>query len=292
MCKILCFSSLSKIDLDQKTVSALKDIVCENDQDGFGYAVSDSSGAVFQYRTIETKRLDQIDKNKPFRLKGTKSLVSKSGSCPKGNSKAGIFHGRMSTNTVSLENTHPFALKSGGALIHNGVVYDHGDITDLKTDCDTEILARYWDSGKLDDISQCVSGYAAIAVLDDNKLHIARDNRATLFIAWSQKLETFIVATTIDILNKVSALLKADVSDINAIDDNTCMIFDGNSLVETVTFQLLEYATTHIDLSKVSAALGEDIAEGEETDEPKYYDDDCPVYDYEGFRVSRYRGDY
>lgn len=274
MCKILAITNLKNIVLDQKTLESIKDVLCAYDRDGFGFAVSHEDKSVFQYRTTETKALSGIDSNRAFLLQGTTPLTLKVGRQRRETQVSGIFHGRMSTNSVSVDNTHPFALSSGGALIHNGVVYDDGYLDDLKTDCDTEILAVYWNIGGVNEIQTNVSGYAAMAILDQGQLHVIRDDRATLFMAWSQRLETFIIATTIDILKSIGSILNAELTDINRVNDNSHLIFESNTLVGLGEFTLQSDAVNFKgqDNSKVMAALGEVSS------------DDAPEESYEGYR--------
>jgi hypothetical protein len=268
MCKILAFTNASKIDL--KHIDSIREIICRYDNDGFGYAISHKDSSVFIEKTLETKSKKRKRK-KQFKLSGTSQLSLSHGELRTDLSQA-IFHGRLSTNSVNIDCTHPFRLESGGALIHNGVVYDEGYLDNLKTDCDTEILLTYWDIGGIDEIQANTSGYAAIAVLDGGKLHIARDNRATLFCAWSQVIESFVIATTIDILDEIDKLMGLELTDFNKVNDNTHLIFDGNSLVEVKEFHLVERYARYDE--KAAKALGE------------LNDDDLPTDEtYEGFRL-------
>lgn len=80
-----------------------------------------------------------------------------------------IIHFRTSTGgTVSHANAHPFKLKSGGALIHNGYFFTSGS-----PDSDThrfvakygELLTKEFVDANVDKISQTIGSWNKVAIL-------------------------------------------------------------------------------------------------------------------------------
>lgn len=249
MCKILAFSHSSKID--QSHLNEMKNIITQYDPDGFGMSVMHNDGSFFDLKTLDIE--SELTFRKPLKLDGTIPLGFNSGQINLPESKAMILHGRMSTNEVSIECTHPFKLDCGGSFIHNGVVSDLTNLTTLKTKCDTEILSTHWSSGARS-FENLATGYAAIAVLQKGLLHVARDNSAMLYIAWSDEIESYIIATTIEIIES----LNYEISDINMIAPNTRLVFNGNKLESKHHFGIS--VTYSSGMSKLaSKALDRDI---------------------------------
>lgn len=261
MCKIYAMTNMSKVKLTPEFIKIVRDAVCKTvDRDGFGYAVNTSQGDIWGERV-----LNPFDFN-PFEKQGT-SVVSRLpivncsnsfGNVGQGDAVSFIAHGRMSTNQVNIDNTHPF-VNDEIALIHNGVVSDpNGIVTaSLKTTCDTEILLRLWEQGEIDAIESNAAGYYAIAALDRHgQLHIARDSRAQLFISWSETVESYIIATTEDIIKDVSFRMNWKIEEIKPITSDTYAVFQGNELSYHRKIEPIGYVTT-INSSLIQASLGE-----------------------------------
>lgn len=239
MCKIFAMTNMEKVVLSKKFINIVKNEVCKkSDDDGFGYAVLGQDGKLGGERSIRPKSFkplsgapdDKIVYSLPITLKSANMF----GQIDLLNPKSFIAHGRLSTNTVSLENTHPFT-NGEVALIHNGVVYDELDEVkeSLTTNCDTEILLRYWEKGGMKAIEESVSGYYAMAVLDKSgKLHIARDDRAMLYISYCRTVHSFIIATTPDIIKGVAKNMKWSIEQPEELIENFYAVFDGNEIVK------------------------------------------------------------
>lgn len=239
MCKIFAMTNMEKVVLSKKFINIVKNEVCKkSDDDGFGYAVLGQDGKLGGERTIRPKSFkplsgapeDKVVYSLPITLKSANMF----GQIDLLNPKAFIAHGRLSTNTVSIENTHPFT-NGEVALVHNGVVYDELDEVkeSLTTNCDTEILLRYWEKGGMKAIEENVSGYYAMAVLDKaGKLHIARDDRAMLYISYCRTVHSFIIATTPDIIKGVAKNMKWNIEQPEELLENFYAVFDGNEIVK------------------------------------------------------------
>ncbi len=245
MCQILALTNLKKIKLGDK-INEIGNILLREEKDGFGYAVQGKSG-VFGEKTISGKFRSRIGKTDLVTLPIIKVNYSAFGS-PSELIGPGLFHGRTSTNTVNLINTHPMQI-DGWNLIHNGVVGDWGPKYDKKTQNDSEDLLRRLLDGigqenPMLEIERYLQGYYAFAAIDaDGRLHIGRDDLAPLCIAWSKKLETYIFGTNESLILKTSKVLGAKIGPIEEMEDNIYMIFNGNELVFQQKFKPLGYTS-------------------------------------------------
>jgi predicted glutamine amidotransferase len=238
MCKIFAMTNMDKVNVNQKFLEVVKGQVCKtSDKDGFGYALLGQDGSLGGERTLRpisfqplsggkgTRKIDDL----PILAKSSKAFGVLNLKAP----KSFIAHGRYSTNVISLPNTHPFT-NGEVALIHNGVVHDVGGFAKefLKSTCDSEILLRYWEMGGMEDIEANVSGYYAFAILDKRgQLHVARDSMATLYISWCRSVQSYIIATTKDIIFGVAKKMKWKVETPEELSPDIYAIFDGNDIV-------------------------------------------------------------
>lgn len=238
MCKVFAMTNMSKVKITKKFLSAVKNEVCRTgDKHGFGYAVLNEDGSIGGERTM--RPLDWQP------LQGSPSK-SRTGSLPiilqtrdefgktEFDAKSFVGHGRYSTNEVSLENTHPF-YNGELALIHNGVVRDPDmviDQSELQTSNDTEILLRCWEKGGMKKIESTVTGYYALAILDKSGLlHIIRDDQAMLYIAYNKTVDSFMIATTAEIIKAVAKKMQWAIEMPEELLANIHVIFDRNEIL-------------------------------------------------------------
>jgi asparagine synthetase B (glutamine-hydrolysing) len=142
--------------------------------------------------------------------------------------------------------------------VHNGVVYDEqGAAGTLKTNCDSEILLNLWEYDGIDDIEKYVTGYYAFAVLtDDGLLHIARDDKAMLYITWCATVDSYMIATTKEILQDIAKKMKWDIAEPEEITENVYAVFDGNNIIDQREIYPPKAARWD---SKAARALGVDV---------------------------------
>ncbi len=238
MCKVFAMTNVSQVKVNTKLISTIRNEVCRHaDQDGFGYAVLSTKGEIGGERTIRPLNFrplinpdtPKVVENLPIVLKANNGF----GVLDLSNAKSLIAHGRLSTNTVCLENTHPFT-NGEVALIHNGVVNDPtSTLKNLTSTCDSEILLRYWERGGVEEVEKMVSGYYAFAVLDKHGLlHITRDDRADLFISYCRTVDSFIIATTAEIIRNVAKEMKWKIEHPEEILEKSYTVFDGNEIIK------------------------------------------------------------
>jgi predicted glutamine amidotransferase len=260
MCKIFAMTNVTKVKVSKELLNVVRDAVCRlSDRDGFGYAVNTLDGQLWGERTTNPFDLDALA-HKPVNMTNQLPIVSAQNSFgPKDavNNVSFIAHGRMSTNQVNIQNTHPFVNKQV-ALIHNGVVSDpHGAVSGLTTNCDTEILLKLWEQGEIEAIEEHAAGYYAVALLDTSgQLHIVRDSRASLFIAYSETVDSYLIATTETIIKEIAKNMNWKVEEVQPIVDNVYAVFSGNDILSYEEIYPLGYGYG-IDESKVATALGQ-----------------------------------
>ncbi len=269
MCKIIAFTNTSKINL-KACVNEIGNTLLKTEQDGFGYAVKGKSG-VFGEKAIVPHFKSRLGK-KSIMLPIVKNRYLSFGTVDE-LTGPGIFHGRTSTNSEGLVNTHPMQRpddKGLWHLIHNGVVDDIGEKYSKLTDNDSEdVLYRLMLGVKnnadgltdnpIEEIERTLEGYYAFACIDsDGLLHIGRDAYADLYMAWSDKLDTFIIATTEGLVHKLNKMLDADIGPIDEVEDEVYMVFNGNELIYHQFIRPLGF--TRKQAAKSGASLGREIA--------------------------------
>ena len=249
MCKVFAMTNVSQFKVNSKFISIVRNEVCRHaDQDGFGYAVLSKKGDIGGERTMRPLNFRPlIDPESPKTTKELPIVLDANNSFGKidlANPKSFIAHGRLSTNSVSLVNTHPFT-NGEVALIHNGVVRDPTNtLKNLVSTCDSEILLRYWEKDGIEAIEKMVTGYYAVAILDKNGLlHIIRDDRADLYISYCRTVDSFLIATTSEIINNVAKEMKWKIEHPEEILEKSYTTFDGNSILNhrSITPRTSEY---------------------------------------------------
>lgn len=238
MCKVFAMTNMSNVKVNSKFLNTVKNELTKRDNDGFGYAVLGKKGALGGERTMKPELFRPLrthpDQRITYRLPFVLKSSNRFGTIDRRTPKSFIAHGRFSTNDICLGNTHPFT-NGEVALVHNGVVQDCSqEIENLVSTCDTEILLRYWERGGITDIEQNVSGYYAVAILDKNGLlHVARDDRAMLYVCYSKTVDSYIFATTADILEAVAKEMKWKIENPEEMLPNSYCVFDGNKSISS-----------------------------------------------------------
>ena len=254
MCLVLALTNMKKVKLNQ-CLNDIGNTLLKSEDDGFGYAVQGRDG-VFGEKTINKRFRTRLNRINFVSLPIVKQKYEMFGK-PTELTGPGIFHGRTSTNVISLIDTHPMQI-DGWNLIHNGVVDDLGPFYTKATDNDSEdVLRRLLDglnkTNPMEDIEKYLRGYYAFAAIDpQGRLHICRDDIAPLHIAWSAKLETFIIGTTEGLILKVSKILDAKIGPIDEIDNETYCIFSGNELIHCQDFKAMGYTPRQAALAQQS----------------------------------------
>lgn len=252
MCKIIVFTNSSK--LKQKTDSRkIAAILSASQRDGFGYAIQGKKG-VFGERTIKplafTSRFGMPKNDLPW-VQSTHETFGEISE----HAGAAIFHGRTSTNEVSLTNTHPIS-KHGWNLIHNGVVNNTGEKYPMQSTNDSEHVLHFLNRGGVNDVAKNLTGYYAVAAISpDNRLHVFKDATARLFSGYSKKLDSFIFGTTLDILEELCEDLKLGDITFEPVLDNISLVFEGNNLISHETFKSRGYGEREAQYAGASLGM-------------------------------------
>lgn len=265
MCKVMALTNISK--LTNKQLIKIADLMTASEHDGFGYAVVGKLG-VYGEQSVEDDfqpRYRASILELPILKKPRYNIFGKRGDTPKG---PAIFHSRTATSAKGLGNCHPMVRK-GHYLVHNGVVTDHGPKYKKITSNDSEdVLYRFIEG--ISAVEEYLSGYYAFACITPDKLlHIVRDSVATLHIAWSKELDTYIIATTPSIITETADILGCarGLSSIEAIADDIHVVFDRNQIVAQGTINPRGYTNTESRYATSSLGYGlDDTWTGEKYD--------------------------
>jgi hypothetical protein len=195
MCKLLGFSVKTKLTQEKlnEVIKTSKELL-KDQKDGFGYALSGgdiegitslrlTNGSLLGYGYDEPEEWADITRQ-PYKAKGKLAPCT-----------AGIFHGRTSTNSVSIQNTHPF-VNDDLALVHNGIVTYTGKTRKKKGTCDSEdIFNSFTMGGGWKELKKYYSGYAGLLLLrPDGVITIYKDETPSLYVC--KIAEGFVVGTS------------------------------------------------------------------------------------------------
>lgn len=233
MCKVMAFTNLSKTNKINGLGAAVFAELTHYEKDGFGYAIQGAKG-IFGERTLNKEisfpNISRKDTQAPFLNKICNRFGSKSKAVG-----GAIYHGRTSTNTVNLLNTHPI-IKHGWTLVHNGVVTNHGPAYQQITTNDTEHLVEQLGTVGISGIEEFITGYYAIAAFDpQGALHIIRDGQARLYCAEIPEWDTWVFSTLASSIENVCEAMEVKHSTIEPVNDNVHLIFVDNKLVHHAT---------------------------------------------------------
>lgn len=252
MCKVVAFTNLSKMKNIQKLTSLIQHEVQKTEKDGFGLAIQSESGLYIEKALGKEFNTRPVPNYFPFAKKHREA----SGKIGK-KLGAGIFHGRTSTNDLSLINTHPIQ-KNDWTLIHNGVVTNNGPKYSMKTTNDTEHLVHYLSTSGINELAKNLTGYyAAAAFCPSGKLHIFRDKIAPLHFCYVESIDSFIFATTELLIKNITKGMQLKHDSIQEMQDDTYIIFESGILTTQLEFMSLGYGQREASLA--SKSLGYEL---------------------------------
>lgn len=260
MCKVLAITNATKLVVNDKFLNIVKNAITPTERDGFGYSVQGIKGH-YGERTTDVNAVFASRFDKPDYLERYKNLYTETCNTFGTKSKtvgSFIAHGRFSTNSKTLDCTHPFT-DGNLTMIHNGVVSDVAEVP-IKTETanDSEIIFQYWKRGGMTNVAEYVSGYYALAIQEGlNILHIVKDSTARLHMAYSPVLESLVFATTREILIELNKAMKWKLGAIEVVKNNTHVTFKGNNVEMQSSFTPIE-KTYGVNQSVLSHSLGLD----------------------------------
>ncbi len=255
MCRILAIPGIKKEHTEKawKLVEKMRPLMSRANNDGFGYAAITAKGELFGERWLKNheafsgETLSTGDKALLNNLGDDLLEVSVNsnsfGTVDKNAAVSIIAHARKATCEVVLENVHPF-IEGNVALIHNGVISNHEQLTKKHSSCDSEsILHEYIEYNvanlpeQIDGVVQELMGWYASAVLtmgngmpNGEKIPIMdlfKDTQASLHCVYVNELETFIFSTYKTDLEEVLKDMEFKVNNVFKIKDNFFVRLDA-----------------------------------------------------------------
>jgi len=236
MCKLFAISSTKKLSRKKlnQMIDAVNKIYKQTQRDGFGFSIQCGKKR-YTERYIEPqsylgigelkKALESVDEffSKRYEDKyETPDWKLDSYDGPM------IIHGRTSTGTIEIKNTHPFT-KNNWSLAHNGVVSWSGEQMNMETTCDSEHLLNCYAIGKGAKEFSNLSGWAAWVAIDPNGYLVAgRDAMTALHLVYSEYLSAYIIATRAEDLEKITSTMRLKTGKILQLPNNSEITFDKN----------------------------------------------------------------
>jgi hypothetical protein len=265
MCKLFVLSNTAKLTHKQlstilKTASR---VMGKTDSHGFGWAMLNGN------RFVGERALDPEYFENRFFNNGTVPSMFKPifetweanafGKLAAPNSLQGglLVHARISTNQISLENTHPF-INDNFALIHNGIIDNVGDNYIQKSTCDTEHALQHLTTGGVEAMVKGISGYYAIGALnkDTGELLVVKDHIADLNACYVPSIDAMAFGTKADQLHEILKAADLAHTKIKAVKDNVAMTFNRKGdLVSCVEITPVEEVKTW-DTAAYNASRG------------------------------------
>jgi hypothetical protein len=231
MCKVLMLTNTSKV-LNFDRLVSVSAAALKTQRDGFGYAAFADDLKVFGERTNAVNEFKSVLEVPASGLEFTdESDEQNSFGEVKNGARAAIFHGRISTNNKALVNVHPI-LKNEWALIHNGVVSNHGSKYPMTTDNDSEHVLHNFSEGGIKAVSKNLTGYYAFGAFDGlGNLHIVRDSIAKLYACKVGSIDSIVYGTTKELIKEVCAAMGFHgLSSMSLIKNDTYIVhkLDGS----------------------------------------------------------------
>ena len=193
-------------------------------KDGLGFTITNEKSGDIYHRGFNSPRSLKAIGKKTFKkkVKHKKTVMSNSVDLKEEGNSMLLMHSRTATNGISIQATHPFDLSDSVRryFIHNGVV----DIPatheyPCATDNDSEWLGHEIKNKGIKGY-ESFSGYAATVTLEGPLMHVFKDDYASLHISWSDKLDTYIITTTLEDCEQIGNVLSDDFTTPEMLKDN------------------------------------------------------------------------
>lgn len=254
----------------------------ESQRDGFGVAISHGKQSIYRERHLSASTFNGLGSMHWSVCSLPKGLRTKLkdgvdfdqyGKIPSLANGTGpvVLHGRTATCDKSIKNTHPFVkhderLGNLWTMAHNGVVsWEAKDTLPLETTCDSEhLLNCYVYLQGEESFKDRISGYAAtLGVTPLGELFCFRDNRAPLYICYSQELDISILASdethAWELMTDLCKLTKTKIAKVGEpvmLDDWTAHTWLVTGEVTSVPVTPFESGYGRISSTYVNKAFG------------------------------------
>lgn len=268
MCKIMIMPGIKPENVEETWafVEEMSRLMSFSNSHGLGYAAINDKGNLFGERwfnnddafDVRNSTTDNdktiLDKFKGFLYTDRKPNVYNTfGDINDKSLKAITLHARFSTNTKSMENTHPF-VRDNTSLIHNGIIRNHDKLKKLTSTCDSEvILNSYVDHDVMNDITAIqkvvdeLQGYYACGVFSRTNegkviLDVFKDTQAQLSAAFIEEFDTIVISTDLDDIKKACKTLNLTISSDYKVASNSLIRLDAltGEVIQTYEFKQKE----------------------------------------------------
>jgi hypothetical protein len=287
MCKVFMMPGITDENRPkaEKLVKEMAKIISFIDEDGVGYAAITAEGKIFGEKWVNKDDAFQIHAspavdNALIKMQSTFDGAAKFRVEPKvqgvvygsyGNLKnadkavAVLLHARKKTvGDKTVENTHPFFQfadpnDSGDvdtALIHNGSIANHAELTKVHSTCDSEVIlheylknSMNWNPWAIETLSQTLIGEYAVGVLtsclynDGSVLPILDVFKSgkDLYVGWIEELKTFAFCTSQANLENGCRTCGLTLKHVMEVDSGNYMRFDaitGERCEDVIKFKM------------------------------------------------------
>lgn len=287
MCKVLMIPGIKKKHHDK--VKLILDKMAESfsrlDDDGFGYAAVTSKGKIYGEKWLKKEDVFKLH-HKPTPDEGYKKTIALLGAAAGktedvvssdenvydsfglrsseslDDTVAVIFHARKKTQGEKvIQNAHPFYIVGEDhtpdtALIHNGSILNHRELTKKFSTCDSEVILHeymdktmYYNPYGIEDIAKKLVGEYTVGVLssieyEDKTVQPILDifkSKKDLYVCYVKEIETNIFCTTDWAIKQVMKELGFSFVCLTEVKDGFFMRIDattGERIDDLIPFDL------------------------------------------------------
>jgi hypothetical protein len=289
MCKVFMLAGIKDETREkaQKLVTEMAKIISIQDGDGVGYATITANGEICGEKWVNRDDAFKIHENPPEdelvkKMQADLGTAAKFKVEPRSNENvygrygrlantknavACILHARkMTIGVKSIENTHPFfnfSEDGDTALIHNGSIANHHELTKVTSTCDSEVILHEYINRSMNfnpwvihELAKTLIGEYAVGVLSSMKytdgsiqpiLDVFKSNK-DLYVAWIEDLGTYAFCTSEYNLEAGCRNAGLTHKHMMEVQHGKYLRFDaitGERIEEVIDFELSERGTTY-----------------------------------------------
>lgn len=247
MCKVAGVAGITDKNRDDVWLMmiALGDLMSRGNNDGIGYAAFDRNNNIFGERWLKNNTwFTDLSRDKRIRKELLNNIYNFFGDrVDRENVKSIILHTRASTNTISMENTHPFVDdidNPTAALIHNGIIHNDEMFKKKYSTCDSEVILTeylkaeaFQNATKISNFTKKLEGWYTCMVLakdaDEKPIIDVFTDNGRLASFWIPKLKVRIYASESADIVRAAATLGIKVEKMQRMEPNTFMRINADT---------------------------------------------------------------
>lgn len=234
MCKLFIAAGRFKRNAVRNMLLVANEVFASTQQDGFGFAAYGENGEIALGHYLNPNSYPGFGRETPPFVDCERA---ESGRLP-AVTKALVVHGRTSTNTVQLENCHPFT--SGHLILaHNGVLTweGRGKKPKARHGCDSDQFLTWLRSRHSGDwvdawsgTKKCWSGYGVFGVIDTNNHTLTVAKCGTGRLSWCAGPKSHFFSTDGSDTSRIARAAVAGVGRASPVRANTLSVFSLGSV--------------------------------------------------------------